>query len=159
MNIQLDTETIVIFWKQRSWKTLLSQLFAIDYIPNLFSNVPISIKDFWVVSEKFDKISQLLDYSHFKKTQKPSLMIVDEVGMKIPRSWKHPVFKCTLFDHHTTWDWYELREKKSLIIDIISILKKYNITYDTTYTSIIEDDSKEFLEEYWSLFSYRKKNL
>jgi len=86
---QLDTETILIYWKQRSWKTLLSVLLSYDYLRRIYWNMSIYA---WYLNEEnkwFDvvkKITKVTDFNNFFKIWKkenytPWVCIIDEIWM------------------------------------------------------------------------------
>ncbi len=212
-NKLLNTDTIIIFWNQRQWKSLLSNIIASERINRIFSNSTFTL-NWFVVSEKFYKISQLLDYDYFfKNNDKPWFFVCDEVGFnfnskdsasiknrilsdflflqwkfnmssifisqrynsvpvdirelasliievkKRPRFWTWPLFECIVYNQVIKSDGYDLIKKKTLILDIIWLQKKYWLNTDTLETSIVLDDSKEFLELYWDLNKYRLQFL
>lgn len=195
---EIDTNTFIIYWKMRNWKTLNAVCMSLDYYPRIYSNVNIYRN--WKSIVKFIENYQQLTNIRFSYT--PGVLIIDEAWLnanskdtfsgdnrllqeilfliwkknlsliwiaqrfesidinarvladaiiemkKVRRHNKHPVFIAIKQKQR----WSRLEWINSYNLDSISILKKYNITYNQLEESklsktkdLIDDASKKIL--------------
>lgn len=189
MTKQLDTELILIYWKQRHGKTMFVTVLACDRLSRLYGNVWIQFNWIDVVHKIRHHVQFVTDFKIWQN-DRPWYMIVDEIGKnfnskkamtkkneifsdfvflqgkydlstiwiaqrwssipidlkelatkifevkKIHRSNNYPVFK--IIQKELLDDWETLEFVREEIFDAIWFLKKFNVSYDTLETSIID---------------------
>ena len=79
-NLLLNTDLILIYWKQRSWKSMFATYLSIDRINRLYWNIEIYYQ--WINIVK--RIKSYKEFKNFKIWSKsniiPWYMIIDEIG-------------------------------------------------------------------------------
>jgi len=83
-NIQqeIDTTTMIIFWKMRNWKTLNAICIWLEYYPRIYSNVNIYQEN--KKGEKNSIVKYLKDYQSIRNIRfsyTPWILIIDEAGL------------------------------------------------------------------------------
>jgi hypothetical protein len=152
---QLDTELILIYWKQRHWKSMFATILACDRISRLYWNVAIKFNWFDVVH----KINHHLQFeTDFKigSYSRPWYIIVDEIwknfNSKKAMTKKNEVFSDFIFlqwkyDLSTIWiaqRWSSIPiDLKELATQIFEI-KKINRSWTYPVFKIIR---KELLDD------------
>jgi len=184
-NSHIDTKTIIIYWKQGHWKSLLSVALSVDYLHRLYGNITIS------QNEKIatNLISKIENFDELEFSPIEWLMLIDEVWLNfnanehqsaknkalskhfflirkynlssifIAQRWKSvptnlreladififcekirqwnkpPLFKISIQELDD--DWEKLYTVTSRIIDLIWLLQKMKISYNTLEPAII----------------------
>ena len=151
MNLNLSTDLILIYWKQRSWKTMFTTLLSLDRINRLYWNINISFK--WI--ELVKKITEYTQFETFFKigsseNNSPGYVIVDEIGMnfnsKDAMSKKNKVFSNFIFlqwkyNLSTIWiaqRWSSIPIDLKDLASIIFEVEKINRSWKTPLFKITE---------------------
>ena len=167
MILNLSTDLILIYWKQRSWKTMFATLLSLDRINRLYWNINISFK--WI--ELVKKITEYTQFETFFKigsseNNSPGYVIVDEIGMnfnsKDAMSKRNKVFSNFIFlqwkyNLSTIWiaqRWSSIPIDLKDLASIIFEVEKINRSWKTPLFKITEQVynpinlSLEFKNEY-----------
>lgn len=74
---EIDTNTFIIYWKMRNWKTLLWIVLALDYYPRIYSN-------FWIYKNSKIITKMVLDYTEMRNIRfsyMPGVFVFDEASI------------------------------------------------------------------------------